>query len=182
MKLISTVIIFIFSLFVPPVAGTYYDILRVVFNNGNPSSCTTTEWNTIDTAIYNMAKVQRKLSLRGGKSINMTDTSVGDEEDGVTKDESEEINTSRELYPNSCANSCAGFAPKTCKALNCIGYRRALMDIKKRELFWASGCNNQITEMNNLITNMRNGPGFTTNCKNYLALSRKYECFTTQYC
>jgi hypothetical protein len=185
MQVNTTLIVLILSLFVSPVTGVYY-IIRIVFNNGSPSSCTSTEWSKIDNAIFVLSQLQRKLGLKGNSSLNVTDTQFNDNE---ALDESKEklqeaVTSGRELaYPNSCANSCAGFATRTCKALNCKGYRRREMrERKKRGLFWATDCNNQISELNNLMTNLRNTAGFTTKCKDYLALSRKYECFTDDLC
>jgi hypothetical protein len=180
MQLYTTLIVLTLFVLASPVSGVYY-IIRIVFNNGSPSSCTSTEWKTIDNAIFVLSQLQRKL--RG--NINVTDTPTSGVDINSTPEELQEaVISGRELgYPTSCANSCAGFATGTCKALNCKGYRRRTMrNSKDRELFWATDCNNQISELNNLMTNLRNTAGLSARCKDYLALSRTYQCFTTEKC
>ena len=151
---------FIYAVLLFPVLTEANDILQILFNDDYADYCNDSEWYDIDDAIYILSQNQR--SLRGI--------------DNGKRDLKLQPLVHRSLgWPNSCANRCAGFTAKTCKALNCVGYRR-------RSLFWASDCNNQISEVNNLLNNLRENGGFSDSCWFYLSLDRIYNCFTDEYC
>jgi hypothetical protein len=143
------------------------DIIQILFNTQNANSCNGDEWWQIDNAIYVLSQHQR--ALRANSTT---------QEEAIPVDDQ-----NRALWPNYCANNCAGFYPRTCKALNCVGYRRrSLLHTMTRGLFWATNCQNQISELNNLLNNMRNNNGFSDSCKWYLGLERQYNCFTNERC
>lgn len=132
-------------------------------------ACSDDEWWQIDGSIYVLSQQQR--SLRGdSKAVSHEDVPVDDQ--------------NRALWPNYCANRCTGFVPRTCKALNCKGYRRrrGLIEEMTRGLFWASNCNSQIAEVNALLNELRLSFDFSDSCQWYLGLYRTYHCFTDDTC
>jgi hypothetical protein len=80
-------------------------MIRVLFNNGTePSSdlnCTENDSLLIDS-VFNVLS-----SLRNLRSIGHG-------------------NNGRRLRPVYCKNNCRGYSPLTCRATNCVGYRREL--------------------------------------------------------
>jgi hypothetical protein len=173
MKLSNSIIFFVFALFFPVVTEANF-IVQILFNNGNPDACSDNEWNQIDYAIFVVSQHQRNRGLRGENSTALADGP--DVDTGI-------IDRELQYYPNYCANNCAGFAPRKCRAVNCVGYRRrGMVETMTRSLFWATDCNNQISELNNLINNMRNVNGFSAGCKSFLGQSRTYNCFTNESC
>jgi len=160
-------------------------IVQILFNNGDPYQCSSSEWSQLEYQIYVMSQKQRMRSLRGGEGEDITMEAVTVEEGHeVAAVDDEDSAPQRELaYPNYCANNCAGQAPRRCMAVNCVGYRkRSLVEEMTRSLFWATDCNNQISELNNLINNMRNTAGFSQGCRQFLEQQRTYNCFTNAYC
>ena len=94
-----------------------------------------------------------------------------------------------EVYTKECKNSCKGIAAGRCMALNCKGYRKlgaSEADPKpsslrpKRDLFYSTGCDNQKSEMNNLLTNIQSNLG--ARCRSLLNAPRKMTCFSTTSC
>jgi hypothetical protein len=168
MKFVTTFLFLALSLFSPAVKVQANDVVQILFNDQYASSCNDDEWWQIDNQIYVVSQIQRKL--RGDKEA------IPQEEE-VPVDE-----TNRALWPTYCANNCAGFAPKTCKALTCVGYRRRTLATVMRGLFYGSNCQNQITELNVLLTNLGNRESISSGCKEYLGLSRQYNCFTNATC
>lgn len=103
---------------------------------------------------------------------------------------SNSTNVDRDLqsYPGYCANNCAGYAPGRCMALNCKGYRKSRETAEskplslrpRRDLFYSTGCDNQKSEMNNLLTNIQNELG--PRCKALLNAPRNMTCYGTELC
>jgi hypothetical protein len=133
-----------------------------------------TNGTSITHQIYTMAGNQRQL--RGNDIVDdgnvLTDAVVTDED-----------NNARELktYPAYCANSCAGYAKGWCLALNCVGYRRSVME-SMRELFWSTNCENQKSEVNNLLNNMCNNNQVGQSCKSFVMAPRTMTCFSNVEC
>ena len=167
-----------------------YVILQVLLNSGNSfycidrwnNCCTSTEWNLISTKVYAMSKNQRDLLEDDSSTANSTlmDFSSNNST-GVDRD--------LQSYPGYCANNCAGYAPGRCMALNCRGYRarRETSEYKSssklrpsRDLFYSTSCDNQKSEMNNLLTNIQNEIG--PRCKALLNAPRKMSCYGTELC
>lgn len=165
-----------------------YVILQVLLNSGNSfycvdrwnNCCTSTEWNLISTKVYAMSKNQRDLE----------DSSVAEVELHNSTEIGNSTNVDRDLqsYPGYCANNCAGYATGRCMALNCKGYckSRATAESKasslrpKRDLFYSTGCDNQKSEMNNLLTNIQSQLG--PRCKALLNAPHKMTCYGTELC
>jgi hypothetical protein len=165
-----------------------YVILQVLLNSGNSfycvdrwnNCCTSAEWDLISTKVYAMSKNQRNLEDASDVELFHNSTLHGNSTD-VNRD----LNTN---YPGYCANNCAGYVSGRCMALNCKGYRnrRTAADSKssslrpKRDLFYATSCDNQKSEMNNLLTNIQNQLG--PRCKALLNAPRKMTCYGTELC
>jgi hypothetical protein len=186
MKFASTLTAFIclVPLLVNEVMGGYV-ILQLLLNNGNSfycidrwnNCCTTTEWNLLSTKVYAMSKNQRDLEDSSAVEVLGSITEMGNSTD---------VDRDLQSYPGYCANNCAGYASGRCMALNCKGYRREMEEAKsssirpKRDLFYATSCDNQKSEMNNLLTNIQNEIG--PRCKALLNAPRKMTCYGTELC
>lgn len=188
---VLTVFLCFASLLVNRVNGGYV-ILQVLLNNGNShycidrwnNCCTSTEWDLISSRVYAMSQNQR--DLEGSNTTIQTDDDTFVEVNNSTQVDG--INRDLATYPRYCANSCAGYTTGRCMALNCKGYRqrRTTAESKssalrpKRDLFYSTSCENQKSEMNNLLTNIRNEVG--PRCQSLLNAPRKMTCFNTDRC
>ena len=103
-------------------------MVRFVFNDGRaPSyfegtSCSSSENALIDT-IFDLKKLLGLVRRRQLHTSLSNTTSV--EAINATGTES------RELYPRKCKNNCAGLATGTCRATDCLGYRRRELGDKR---------------------------------------------------
>lgn len=174
-----------------------YDVLQVLFNNGESyfcvdqwdNCCNSTEWNLIASRAYTMAQNQRDLD--GTMGIPSDDSVVDVLQNSTTRD-GNSIDVDRELvtYPRYCANRCKGYAPGRCLAMKCRGYRQRRTNTvgstplslrhAQRDLFYSTGCSNQISEMKNLLRNIRRQLG--RRCRSLLNAPRKMTCFNTDDC
>ena len=87
--------------------------LRFLFNLGAPtnaSNCTDADFSIFDDAMYS----EIFLGRRRKKAL-------------------------RALYPNYCANKCAGYVARQCRAVGCVGYRRRTLDEEEVLFFESSG-------------------------------------------
>lgn len=192
----TTIFALFASLLVDRVSGGYV-ILQALLNNGNSfycvdrwnDCCTSTEWNLISSRVYTMSQNQRDLE-DGNSTASNEDDALVEVNSNITQI-ADDTDTDRDLatsYPRYCANNCKGYATGRCMALNCKGYRqrRTTAESKssslrpKRDLFYSTSCENQKSEMNNLLTNIRNEVG--PRCKALLAAPRKMTCFDAATC
>lgn len=134
--------------------------------------CEENEWDLISQRFYTMSINQRQL--RGESDLN--EENAADSTSNVVDDEARKLS-----YSRYCANSCRWYATGRCLALNCKGYRRSVMETM-RELFWSTNCENQKSEVNNLLNNMANNNEVGENCKILLRSSRKLTCFSNVEC
>jgi hypothetical protein len=155
-------------------------ILQVLLNNGNDmycnggNCCNDSEFDLISQQIYTMSGYQRHLR---GNDIADEGTDIIEEGTAAEDDEARGLRT----YAAYCANSCAGYAKGRCLALNCVGYRRSVME-SVRELFWSSNCDNQKSEVNNVLNNIVNNQQVSNNCKSYIMAPRQLTCYSNVYC
>jgi hypothetical protein len=178
-----------------------YDILRILLNNGRDfycmdrwnNCCSSTEWDTISKAVYAMAKNQRhtRRTLRGNIT-NHNDAMIveGTSSNSIPTGNNTDVHRELPSYPGSCANNCRGYTTGRCMALNCVGYRqrRSMMESftslvgrkHDRDLFWATGCDTQKQEANNLLTNIQSQVG--PRCKALLNAPRGLKCYSTANC
>jgi hypothetical protein len=188
MKFTSTLKAFIclIPLLVTEVMANYV-ILQVLLNNGNSfycvdrsnNCCTSTEWNLISTKVYAMSQNQRDLEDHSTVEVLGNSTQIGNNTD---------MDRDLQSYPGYCKNNCNGYATGRCMALNCRGYRksREMEEAKssslrpKRNLFYSTSCENQKSEMNNLLTNIQSQIG--PRCKALLNAPRKMSCYSTTLC
>jgi hypothetical protein len=192
---ITAVFAFFTALLANRVNGSYV-ILQALLNNGNSfycvdrwnNCCTSAEWTLISDRVYTMSQNQRDLE-------DNNSTVENEEGEFVEVNNSTRIGDATDIdrdlaitYPRYCANNCAGYSTGRCMALNCKGYReRRTSDESKvsslrpkRDLFYATSCENQKSEMNNLLTNIQNEVG--SRCKALLNAPRKLTCFSTDSC
>jgi hypothetical protein len=105
-------------------------MVRFVFNDGRaPSyfegtSCSSTE-NALIDAVFDI----KKLLGRVRRQLRTSSTNITSTESLIVPPEEE----SRELYPRKCKNNCLGLATGTCRATNCLGYRRRELTDKRGE-------------------------------------------------
>jgi hypothetical protein len=190
-----TAFICVLLLLANQVIGSFYT-LQVLLNNGNShycidrwnNCCTSTEWNLISSRAYAMAQNQRYLE---SNSDNLNDDSNIDVLRNSTQNDNNNIDTDRDLktYRGFCSSKCAGYATGRCLALKCRGYRQrrtegdgsksSLRPIQ-RAVFYATGCDNQKSEMNNLFNNMQHELG--PRCKSLLNAPRNMTCYNTDDC
>jgi hypothetical protein len=176
----STAILILFSFF--PVIVKANNIVQILINEGEPvwcisgwdngaaiwtdKCCSDDDWAKVEHKIYTMSQNQRMRRLRSEESVVV-----------------ETVHRDRELpfYSAKCANSCAGFVKGKCLAVNCKGYRRGLLaTIMARELYRTTDCNNQKSELNNALNNLRNEVSST--CRAVLEAPRTMTCFTDEDC
>jgi hypothetical protein len=189
---ISFLVIMLFSGFNHVVHGQTNVILQILLNNGNAMTCggkaccSNSEWDYVSHQIYTMSIQQRQL-LRGNDDNGPLIT-ISNATDVGTSDNGRRLPT----YPAQCANSCAGYAKGRCFALNCMGYRRRTTTtttttmakewMSSRELFWATPCENQKSEVHNLLNNICVNNQVGANCKKLLSAPRKMTCFSNVKC
>jgi hypothetical protein len=164
-----------------------YVILQVLLNSGDSfycvdqwnNCCTSTEWDLISTNVYAMSKNQRDLEDSSTVDLISNSTEIGN---------STAVDRELQSYPGFCANNCKGYAVGRCMALNCKGYRknRDMAESKtsslrpKRDLFYSTNCDNQKSEMNNLLTNVQSQLG--PRCKALLNAPRTMSCYGSELC
>jgi hypothetical protein len=174
--------LFVFAVSLPTIVTGNF-IVRVLLNFGKPLStdetCTLEEWNHINATITTVSQNQRRVLLTDNDSSN-----------GIK---------SRNLrfYPPTCRNNCRGFTKGSCLAINCKGYGgrflRGLDDTnentkvattgnqdKDRDLFYATSCNNQKSELKNWLNNLANEVSY--NCSKLLKAQRNMTCFDDLEC
>jgi hypothetical protein len=156
-------------------------ILQVLLNNGNAmycnggDCCNTSEFDLISQKVYTMSGYQRHL--RGNDIVDEGNAVIDVTNAFVVDDEARGLRT----YAAYCANRCAGYAKGRCLALNCGGYRRSVME-SVRELFWSTNCENQKSEVNNVLNNIVNNQQVSNNCKSYLMAPRQLTCYSNVAC
>jgi hypothetical protein len=174
--------IFIFAAFCVFQVKGQYDVLKVNLNWGKShycvdrwdNCCTSWEWNFIQTQFYVMSGKQRR-GLRGNETstppMNITDTAE----------------RQLQTWPRECANPCAGVLPGRCLAAKCKGYRRTLVDsimsiaqLNDRNLYWATNCENQKSEVNNLLNNIKWQVG--PRCRSLIDAPREMTCKYNVWC
>jgi hypothetical protein len=102
-------------------------MVRIVFNDGRAGNyfegtyCTSTEENLINT-VFDL----KKLLGLGRRQLRASATNTTSSVASTTKS-----TEARELYPRKCKNNCAGMVSGTCRATDCMGYRRRELTDKR---------------------------------------------------
>lgn len=145
-------------------------MIRILFNQTQSHACSTNDWDVIDYAFYEFSLNQYDRNLRGANTTLAAKDQVDEE--------------SRELWPAYCANRCEGFLPRTCRAVNCVGFRRSLVEMLSRGLYGSPLCDGQISEMEGVIIGVKGDTfnGLSSACRSYLNIPRQYECFRDTVC
>jgi hypothetical protein len=149
-------------------------MIRILFNNGlddaSSGSCNTADNLKIDTIVtlsgYNITYGKRNL-LRSDKKNDLPD------------DHEREL----QLWPPKCKNNCAGWATRTCRATDCVGYRRQLgkaatptnqRGLDSGKSFSCDTQKNYLdTELNKLVTNNL----VSASCATWLTKPRNITCY-----
>jgi hypothetical protein len=108
----------------------------------------------IHLKVYAMSKNQRDLGNNSAAEVLGSITQMGNSTD---------VDRDLQSYPGYCKNNCNGYVSGRCMALNCKGYRKSIEAAEskstslrpKRDLLYATICDNQKSEMNNLLTNFQ---------------------------
>jgi hypothetical protein len=132
-------------------------MIRVLFNNGKePSSnqtCTKDD-NLLIDRIFNTTSTRRNL-----RSIN-------------------HANKIRQLWPVYCKNNCRGYQPLTCRATNCIGYRRELATNSSLiNTINNITCSAQIQLINATLNTLVATNAVTSGCRGLLKKARNFSCY-----
>jgi hypothetical protein len=158
---IVAVFLGLFQLFVTPTDALIQ--IRYLFNNGtdDPSmSCDSADMKVIDEIF----SVRVNRNLRSTKASKLEHRPMDFIHDFALKHD----NRRQLIYPPTCKNLCAGYTPRTCRAVNCIGYRRKLL---KEDL----NCANTTALINADLENNINQ--LTTSCQSLVNAPRIIECY-----
>ena len=171
--------IFMLILAVGPTVFVSAEVMvRTIFNNGRaPSSwentyCTSTETSLIDQ-LFDLKK------LLGRRQLRTSSAEVSASPTSTSSANTTNTTGSRELYIRKCKDYCKGVAAGTCRATNCVGYRRR--DLKEnsngghdeREL-QTGQCPAVVDVLNAALDAVQVSPS----CRNYLDKSKRTtECF-----
>jgi hypothetical protein len=170
LSMVAIALTFVAVVVVGPVVVHADRMVRYLFNNGvddaSAGSCNAVDYGKIDTIFTNSAKPATYGKRNLLRSESTTD---------LHENEEREL----QLWHPACKNNCAGWAPTTCRATGCVGYRRQLSKAttatKQRDLQVA--CSTQVnylnTEFNKLVTNNL----VTPSCKTFLSKPRHVECY-----
>jgi hypothetical protein len=153
--------------------------IRVVLNKGvaRPDmSCTTADLSLIETYIS---------KLSGGRNLRQGNVETKDGEPDMDKDTTK-THQERKLpfYPTSCKTTCQGFAPTTCLAVTCKGFRRELEapEENDRDLQSSTWCPVAKFGAENLLNMLSRMSILTTSCSALVQLPRTIDCIYNVVC
>jgi hypothetical protein len=86
-----------------------------------------------------------------------------------------EIDTDRELYPIYCRDYCRGYAKGTCRATNCLGFRRELTSPISNP--YNVTCPTRISSMNATLNTLVATGAVSSSCRRLLKKPRIFECY-----
>ena len=144
-------------------------MVRVLFNNGvmdpTSGSCSAADDSLID-AVLTKSSNNSTYTTRKLRSSSIDDAS-------------EVANSHRALWPLYCKKNCAGFTAGTCRATNCVGYRRRQLSAHpSRELAAVSfTCTQQVNYLNQEFTKLVTGNQVSGTCKTLLSKPRNITCY-----
>jgi hypothetical protein len=133
-------------------------MVRVLFNNGTITSnenCTAAD-NLLLDALFNTT-YRRHLRLVG-----------------------HEQKQDRQLYPLYCKNYCLGYVKGTCRATNCVGYRRQLSNTtstKSGKTTTNVTCPIRTSIINATLNSLVATNAVSTSCRNLLSKPRQFQCY-----
>lgn len=174
MKLTTTNALLSVAFFLFPSATMVnaYDLVQMLFDQQHAGACSSNDWDIIDAAILEWTNYDYR-KLRGSDAAIVSN-------DRIPVDEN-----NRALWPWYCANRCDGFAPRTCKAVNCVGYRRGLVETMKHGLYQAFlyfDCSSQSADLEQVISGIIWYNRVSPACVSYLNIPRQYSCYTDAQC
>ena len=142
-------------------------MIRMIFNNGiSPAAatfCSTTDSAKIDNVFLPILQRVRYLREASSATANYNVTSASIKLLDAHGD--------RELWPLYCKDNCAGYVRGTCRATNCVGYRK-----KNRRQMQTFTCGNEVQTLNAKLDDLMKNVSST--CAVYLTRSnRMADCF-----
>ena len=150
-------------------------MIRFIFNDGRAPSvfdgtyCTSTENTLIDSVfdLKSLLGIRRQLRAPSANGASPTSSAI------MTVPTTSKTE-SRELYPRKCKNNCAGLATGTCRATDCVGYRRRELTDKRdgvdtdRDLQEA-----QCPALVELVHSKLDALGISSTCRKFLDKSKR---------
>jgi hypothetical protein len=141
-------------------------MIRMIFNSGiSPTAdtfCSSSDNAHIDKIFHPIKRERylREAMMTTSDNNESTDTEITDR------------HVDRELWPTYCKNNCAGYTTGTCRATNCVGYRK-----KNRRQTQTLTCDDQVqtvhAELDLLMTTK-----LSSTCALYLKRENRIaECF-----
>jgi hypothetical protein len=134
-------------------------MIRVVFNKGKllstNQSCTQND-NVLIDKIFSVNTSSYRRNLR-------------------SFDHENEI---RRLAPIYCKNNCKGYVEGTCRATNCLGYRRKLTTTNPIvDTINNITCSAQVQLLNATLNTLVSTNAVTSTCKKFLNTPRNFSCY-----
>ena len=144
--------------------------IRYLFNNGIPlygASCDYADMRALKLIFqqYSYRKLRRVQVLVETREMDF-------DKDVARKHKERQL----PYYPPYCKDSCKGFAPRTCLAANCKGYRRNLQN-EDRDLEASATCDMAISAINGQLEQYTNNHLLTEPCITLISAPRTIECF-----
>ena len=138
--------------------------IRYLFNNGvdDPSMTCNEQDMYIMDEIFSL-RVNRNLR---GKEVAIEHRAI----DFITDMTGSKQHPERQLaYPLYCKDSCRGFAPRTCRAVNCVGYRRKMVEEMQ--------CANTTALINADLAYYSSTNQLSSSCQSLVNAPRTIECY-----
>jgi hypothetical protein len=86
-----------------------------------------------------------------------------------------------QYYPPKCKRVCEGYADGTCRATDCVGYRRVLLETIQDDRELGSGksfsCDTQVDFINRELDKLVNNSLVSSSCQKLLSKHRKWDCY-----
>jgi hypothetical protein len=86
-----------------------------------------------------------------------------------------------QYYPPKCRRVCEGFADGTCRATDCVGYRRNLAETSDVSRDLSSGksfsCDTQVNFINTELDKLVNNSLVSVSCQTLLSKKRRWDCY-----
>lgn len=156
-------------------ALTEYQML-VVFNGGNTATGMTCSSESDWALVMQAMGGGRRNALEG--SDPASDQGMEEETDGTHL----RRRLAGYLYPAACKSTCGSFAPRTCTAPGCKGYRRGLAAAPEdestngRDLQSTGWCRLAYESVVSKLNALKTNPSVSAACKNLLNQPRQLTC------
>jgi hypothetical protein len=154
-------------------------MVRFLFNNGKPPSssqtCTSQDNDKIDEIFryrYNrryLRSNENMVNETAARNYILTNETTFPNPPGFVVNET----VSRKLgYPRYCKDNCAGYQPGSCRATNCIGYRRELEnenDEHHDRGLQVSSCSTVLSAIQGKLNTLISKNQVSNSCKSFIS-------------